>query len=64
MRKKLLLIAQGVSLRKERRISQNDIQKNCGMTQQAISRLEKAEVSTSLRNFIKYLDATGFELVV
>jgi len=64
MRKKLLLIAQGVSLRKERRISQNDIQMNCGMTQQAISRLEKAENSTSLNNFIKYFDATGFELVV
>jgi transcriptional regulator with XRE-family HTH domain len=62
--KEYKLIAQAVSLRKEQRISQKDIQKNCGMTQQAISRLEKAEISTTLRNFIKYLDATGFELVV
>lgn len=62
--KEYKIIEQAVSLRKEFGITQKDIEKTCGMTQQAISRLEKADISTTLRNFIKYLDAAGFELVV
>lgn len=62
--KEYKLIEQAVALRKEQKITQKDIQNNCGMTQQAISRLEKADVNTTLRNFIKYINAAGFELIV
>lgn len=58
------LIEQAVALRKEQKITQKDIEASCGMTQQAISRLEKADVNTTLRNFIKYINAAGFELIV
>ncbi len=62
--KEYKLIEQAVTLRKEQKITQKDIEANCGMTQQAISRLEKADVNTTLRNFIKYINAAGFELIV
>lgn len=62
--KEYKLIEQAVALRKKQKITQKDIQNNCGMTQQAISRLEKADVNTTLRNFIKYINAAGFELIV
>jgi DNA-binding XRE family transcriptional regulator len=53
-------------LRKEKNITQNSIRESSGLTQQAISRIEKGnnERSPTLKTLIKYVDALGCELSV
>jgi len=52
--------------RKERNITQNMIKELTGLTQQAISRIEKGtrDRSPTLNTLLRYLDAIGCELVV
>ena len=51
--------------RKKKNITQIELKKRTGLTQQVISRIEKDhEISPSLRNLIKYLDAIGYELTL
>ena len=51
--------------RKQQNIAQKEIRERTGLTQQAISRIERDhEISPSLRNLIKYVDAIGYELTL
>ncbi|MCL2018277.1 MAG: helix-turn-helix transcriptional regulator [Oscillospiraceae bacterium] len=53
-------------LRKGKQITQNKFQETAGLTQQAISRIERGtgERSPTLRTLIKYVDALGYELTL
>ena len=51
--------------RKQNNISQIQLKELTGLTQQAISRIEKnSDISPSLKNLIKYVDAIGYELTL
>ena len=51
--------------RKQQNITQTELQERTGLTQQAISRIEKDnDISPSLRNLIKYVNAIGYELTL
>lgn len=51
--------------RKARNMTQKELQKRSGLTQQVISRIEKDnEISPSLKNLIKYVNAIGYEITI
>ena len=52
--------------RKERDLTQNNIVEVSGLTQQAISRIEKgtSDRSPTLKTLLKYVDALGYELTL
>jgi len=54
-----------VKARKELGLTQKDISKRSGLTQQMVSRIEKVNNSPTLINFLKYITALGldFDLV-
>lgn len=58
------LIDQFIEIRKKENVSQSELAKMTGNTQQAISRLESKEHSPSLKLFYSILDALGYELVI
>ena len=52
-------------MRKQKQITQVEIQQLTGMTQQMISRIEtNTEISPSLKNLMIYANAIGYELTV
>ncbi|AYO31965.1 helix-turn-helix domain-containing protein [Biomaibacter acetigenes] len=53
-----------VSYRKRMNISQQQLAKRSGLTQQMISRIETVGHSPALRNFLKYVDSLGLELKI
>ena len=53
-----------IEIRKKENISQSELAKMTGNTQQAISRLEKKNHSPSLQTFCSILDALGYGLVI
>lgn len=51
--------------RKQQNMTQTELQNRTGLTQQVISRIEKDhEISPSLKNLIKYVNAIGYELTL
>jgi len=51
--------------RKEQDITQKELCERTGLIQQAISRIEKDnDISPSLKNLIKYVNAIGYELTL
>ena len=51
--------------RKQQNISQTELRERTGLTQQMISRIEKNhDISPSLKNLIKYVNAIGYELTL
>jgi len=51
--------------RKEQDITQKELCERTGLTQQVISRIEKDnDISPSLKNLIKYVNAIGYELTL
>ena len=53
------------SARKNQNMTQGQLKERTGLTQQAISRIEKGhDISPSLRNLIKYVNAIGYELTL
>lgn len=48
--------------RLEKKMSQSDIAKITGLSQQAISRIETFQYSPSLPNLIKYMDAIEIDI--
>ena len=49
--------------RRNNKISQTELKKRTGLTQQTISRIEtNSEISPSLKILLKYLNAIGYEL--
>jgi len=51
-----------VKLRNEMGLSQDDVARKSGVTQQMVSRIETVSNSPTLRNFMKYVDGLGLEL--
>ncbi len=58
------LIQKLVSFRKEAGLTQKDVARKSGLTQQMISRIEKYDNSPTLSNFMKYIEAIGVDLVI
>lgn len=58
------LIESVVKMRKELGITQPEIAKETGLTQQMVSRIEKVGHSPSLRNFLRYLSGIGLEIEI
>ncbi|MFR5264063.1 helix-turn-helix domain-containing protein [Clostridium sp.] len=58
------LIQKLVSFRKEAGLTQKDVARKSGLTQQMISRIEKYDNSPTLSNFMKYVKAIGVDLVI
>lgn len=58
------LLKKAIEFRKGQKITQEDIADKSGLSQQSVSRIEKLGVEPTLRNFIKYIDAAGLQLVL
>ena len=58
------LVDRLIEIKKKENISQSELAKMTGNTQQAISRLEKKNHSPSLQTFCSILDALGYGLVI
>lgn len=58
------LVDKLIEIRKQENISQSELAKMTGNTQQAISRLEKKNHSPSLQAFCNILDALGYGLSI
>ena len=52
-----------INARKEKSLTQNDISKLSGLSQQAVSRLEKGN-GGNIETVIKYLNSMGLELAI
>lgn len=51
--------------RKTKNVTQSELKAISGLTQQAISRIEaNTEISPSLKNLIKYVNAIGYEITL
>lgn len=53
-----------VEARKQSGMTQKDLQEKTGLSQQAISRIETGEISSSIKNLMRYLNGIGYELTV
>lgn len=54
-----------IQARKQNKITQAELKEKTGLTQQFISRIEtNYDISPSLKNLIKYVNAIGYELVL
>ena len=51
-----------ISIRKELNLTQKEVSKKSGLTQQMISRMEKVDNSPTLANFLKYISALGLDI--
>lgn len=58
------LIKKIAEYRKSKGITQKEVAKRSGLTQQMVSRMEKIENSPTLDNFLRYVLALGLELSV
>ena len=58
------LVDKLIEIRKQKNISQTELAKMTGNTQQAISRLEKKNHSPSLQSFCNILNALGYGLTI
>lgn len=58
------LVDKLIEIRKKENISQSELAKMTGNTQQAISRLEKKNHSPSLQTFCNLLDALGYGIML
>lgn len=58
------LIKNLVAIRKELKLSQSDVAKKSGLTQQMVSRIEKLDNSPTLENLMKYITALNVTLKV
>lgn len=56
------VVRQLVKSRNEMGLSQSDVAKQSGLTQQMISRIETMDNSPTLRNLIRYADSLGLEI--
>jgi HTH-type transcriptional regulator / antitoxin HipB len=58
------VVRQIVKMRNEMGLSQSDVARQSGLTQQMVSRIETVDNSPTLRNFIKYVDSVGLEIKI
>lgn len=60
--KEYQLMQSVISIRKELNLTQKEVSKKSGLTQQMISRMEKVDNSPTLANFLKYISALGLDI--
>lgn len=53
-----------IKLRKEKRITQEEIYKKSGLTQQMVYRMKKVDNSQILANFLKYIKVCGLKIKI
>ena len=58
------LLSELVQLQKEQKITQEELAKITGNKQQAISRIEKREISPTLKTFCGLLNTLGYDLQI
>jgi len=58
------VIKQLVKMRNEMGLTQKDVARQSGLTQQMVSRIETVDNSPTLRNLIKYIDSVGLEIKI
>ena len=58
------VVKQIVKMRNEMGLSQSDVARQSGLTQQMVSRIETVDNSPTLRNFIRYVDSLGLEIKI
>lgn len=58
------LIKSLVEFRKSAKITQREVAKRSGLTQQMVSRIEKIDNSPTLDVFLRYVSALGLELKI
>ncbi|QNU67446.1 helix-turn-helix transcriptional regulator [Ruminiclostridium herbifermentans] len=58
------IVKQLVKMRNDMGLSQSDVAKKSGLTQQMVSRIETIDNSPTLKNFIKYVDSVGLEIKI
>lgn len=58
------VVKQLVKMRNEMGLSQSDVARQSGLTQQMVSRIETVDNSPTLRNFIRYIDSLGLEIKI
>lgn len=63
-RNEYALMQEMIKIRKEQHITQKQLAKMTGNTQQAISRIEKKVVNPSLSTFCKIINSLGYELKI
>jgi DNA-binding XRE family transcriptional regulator len=62
--KEFSLLKEAIEYRKKEKVTQEEIAQKSGLCQQSISRIENLGVEPTLRNFIKYIDAAGLQLIL
>lgn len=62
--KEFSLLKEAIEYRKRQKVTQEEIAQKSGLCQQSISRIENLGVEPTLRNFIKYIDAAGLQLIL
>lgn len=50
-------------IRKSKKLTQEDMAKRTGLTQQMISKIESCNVNPSMESFVKYCDGIGINLL-
>lgn len=58
------VVKQLVKMRNEMGLSQSDVARQSGLTQQMVSRIETVYNSPTLSNFIRYIDSLGLEIKI
>lgn len=53
-----------IEKRKKLGLTQKDLAKKSGLTQQMISRIEKIDNTPTLNNFLRYINSIGLELKI
>jgi transcriptional regulator with XRE-family HTH domain len=56
------LIIECIKVRKDKKLTQEDVAKSSGLSQQMISRIETLRHIPSLDNFLLYLNALGIQM--
>lgn len=59
-----ILIEKLVSIRKEQKLTQLEVSKKAGLTQQQVSALENQIRSPRLGTLLKYCDSIGVKLII
>lgn len=62
--KEFALLKEAIEYRKELKLTQEEIAQKSGLSQQSVSRIENLGVEPTLRNFIRYIDASGLQLTL
>ncbi len=63
-RRQLDYVRRTMEIRNKKGITQNEVARRSGLSQQAVSRIEKAANSVTLATFDAYVEAIGAEIII